>query len=78
MRLLNIGVAALALTALTILPASACPWDKTAQAKQKMTVAETTVAPDTDTDVAIATNDISDADLPEGTILPVPGEKPAE
>ncbi|MHA7775069.1 hypothetical protein [Roseibium sp. M-1] len=78
MRLLNTGVAALALTTLTVLPASACPWDKTAQADNNMTVAETVVVPDIDTDVAIATNDISDAVLPEATVLPVPGDKPAE
>jgi hypothetical protein len=75
---MNTCMAALALTALTIVPANACTWEKTAQAKQKMTVAETTVVPDIDTDVAIATNDISDANSPAGTVLPVPGEMPAE
>jgi|GEM_PF-1610178 len=78
MRLLSTGVAALALTAFALGQANACPWDKTAQAKQKITVAETTVVPQFDTDVSIATNDLSDETLKEMTVLPVPGEKPAQ
>jgi hypothetical protein len=59
MRLLTTGIAALAACTFTLAPASACSWGKTASAKQ-MTVAETTVAPDAETDVSIATNDLSD------------------
>ncbi|POF34074.1 hypothetical protein [Roseibium marinum] len=78
MRLLTTGIAALALTAFAVAPASACPWDKTAQAKQKMTVAEVTTLPQFDTEAAIATNDLSDETLRKMSVLPVPGEKPAE
>ncbi|QFT34716.1 hypothetical protein K1718_26585 [Roseibium porphyridii] len=77
MRLLSTGVAALALTAFAIVPASACSWGKTAKSKN-MTVADTTVIPEVDTDVSIATNDLSDETLEEAIVLPVPGDKPAE
>jgi hypothetical protein len=73
MRLLSTGIAALAVTAFAIAPAAACSWNKTAQAKQ-MTVAETPVAPDTGTGVAIATNDLSDAIVSETVIQPTMDE----
>ncbi|WP_299809252.1 hypothetical protein [uncultured Roseibium sp.] len=78
MRLLTTGIAALALTAFAVVPAVSCTWDKTAQAKQKMTVAEVTTLPQFETDAAVATNDLSDETLREMSVLPVPGEKPAE
>lgn len=77
MRLLKTGIAALALAAFAIAPASACSWHKTAKAKEKMSVAETTVIPDADGDVSIATNDLRDGILKKRPILPA-GEKPAE
>ncbi|MCX2724401.1 hypothetical protein [Roseibium salinum] len=78
MRLLKTAIAALALTAFAILPANACSLHKSAKAKEKMSVAETIVVPDVDTDVSTATNDLTD-DVVKGTIiLPAPGEKPAE
>ncbi|MEE4014022.1 hypothetical protein V1T76_18295 [Roseibium sp. FZY0029] len=73
MRLLSTGIAALAVTAFAIAPAAACSWNKTAKAKQ-MTVAETPVLPDTGSDVAIATNDLSDAIVNESVIQPTMGE----
>jgi len=78
MQLLKSGVAALALTAFAVVPAQACSWGKTAKAEDKMTVAETEEVPQVDTDVAIATNDMSDETLNEQIILPVPGDRPAE
>lgn len=76
MHLLKSGVAVLALTAFAAAPAQACPWDKTAKAEDQMTVAETATVPQVDTDVAIATNDLSDDILTEPIILPE--SKPAE
>ncbi|TYC79973.1 hypothetical protein FMN63_01645 [Stappia sp. BW2] len=73
MRLLSTGIAALAVTAFAIAPAAACSWNKSAQAKQ-MTVAETPVLPETGSDVAIATNDLSDAIVNESVIQPTGGE----
>lgn len=78
MRLLTSGVTALALTAFAVVPAQACSWGKTAKAEDKMTVAETATVPQVDTDVSIATNDLSDEVLKEQIVLPVPGETPAE
>jgi len=78
MSLLKTGVAALALTAFAVVPAQACSWGKTAKAESKMTLAETDKVPQVDTDVAIATNDLSDEFLQEKIILPVPEDKPAE
>ena len=78
MRLMSTGVAALALTAFAIVPAQACSWNKTAKADTKMTVAETLVVPQTESDVAIATNDLSTEVLSDQTVLPLPEEKPAE
>ncbi|PVB61360.1 hypothetical protein DCO57_12600 [Labrenzia sp. 011] len=72
------GIAALALTAFAGVPAIACSWDKTAKAEQKITVAEAVTPLQYDSDVAIATNDLSDETLRKMTVLPVPGEKPAE
>lgn len=43
-----------------------------------MTVAETPVLPDTDSDVAIATNDLSDAIVSETVIQPTTGEAVSE
>lgn len=76
MHLLKSGVAVLALTAFAVIPAQACPWDKTASAEDKMTVAQTDSIPQIDADVAIATNDLSDDALTEQIILPE--ETPAE
>ncbi|GAB4517020.1 MAG: hypothetical protein Tsb0019_16630 [Roseibium sp.] len=78
MRLLSTAVAAIAVSAFTIVPASACAWNKTAKVKDKMTVAETAIVPQVDTDVAIATNDLSDEILKEEILLPVPEDKPAD
>lgn len=78
MRLLSTGVAALALTAFAIVPAGACSFGKSAKAKPKMTVADTTVIPQVDTDVSIATNDLSDEAVAEGILLPMPDNKPEE
>lgn len=78
MRLLSTGVAAIAVTAFAIAPASACSWGKTAKAKEKMTVADVSVVPQVDMDVSIATNDLSDEILREELILPVPADKPAD
>jgi hypothetical protein len=77
MRLLSTGVAALAVTAFIIVPANACS-GKSAKLKSKMTVADTTVVPQVDTDVSVATNDLSDEAVAGKIILPVPGEKPTE
>lgn len=77
MRFLSTVVAALALVALAIVPASACSWGKSAKAKQ-MTVADTTAVPQIDTDISIATNDLSDEILQEIPPLPIPEDKPAE
>jgi len=74
MRLLSTTLASLALTAFAFAPANACPWSKTSEAKTDMTVAETTLLPQEDTDVSIATNDLSD-DL---VLRPAPAEKPTE
>lgn len=76
MHLLKTGVAALALTAFAVVPAQACSWGKTAKAEDKMTVAETSTVPQVDTDVAIATNDLSEDILTEEIVLPE--DKPAE
>jgi hypothetical protein len=78
MRLLSTGVAALAVTAFAIVPVDACSYGKSAKVKSKMTVADTTVVPQVDTDVSVATNDLSDEAVAGKLILPVPGEKPAE
>ncbi len=79
MRMPNIGVAALALVAIATIPATACPWDKTAMSDQRMTVADTATLPTagSDNDVAIATNDLGDETLLEMRLPPVPGAKPA-
>ncbi|WP_305984803.1 hypothetical protein [Roseibium sp. MMSF_3544] len=78
MRLISTAIAGLALTAFAIVPASACSWGKTAKADTQMTVADTTIVPDVDTDVAIATNDLDTEVLQEEVILPVPEEAPTE
>ncbi len=78
MRLISTAIAGLALTAFAIVPASACSWGKTAQADDNMTVADTAIVPEVDTDIAIATNDLSDEVTQEEIILPVPEEAPAE
>lgn len=70
MHLLKSGVAVLALTAFAVVPAQACSWNKTAKAEDKMTVADTADVPQIDTDVAIATNDLSNDVLAEQIILP--------
>ncbi len=78
MRILSTVVAALAISAFAFAPANACSWGKTAKAKTEMTVADTTLVPQVDTDVSIATNDLSDETIREMTVLPLPAEKPAE
>ncbi|CTQ54562.1 hypothetical protein LP7551_03096 [Roseibium album] len=78
MRHLKTGVAALALTAFAIAPAGACSFGKSAQVKPKMTVADTAVVPQVDTDVSIATNDLSDKAVSGKIILPVPQDKPTD
>lgn len=78
MRLLSIGLSAGAILAFAIVPASACSFGKTAKVKPKMTVADTAVIPQVETDVSIATNDLSDEVVSEKALLPIPGEKPAE
>ncbi|MFN3129580.1 hypothetical protein [Roseibium sp.] len=77
MRLLTTGIAALVVSTFALAPAHACSWGKTAKAKD-MTVAETTVAPEIDTDISIATNDLSDQVLQEMTVPEVETEEPAE
>lgn len=62
MRLLTTGLAALAVCAFTFAPAQACSWGKTASSG-KMTVADTSTVPETD--VSIATNDLSDEVIKE-------------
>ncbi len=78
MRLLSTSVTALALTAFAFVPANACSWGKSAKAKDNLTVADATVVPEINADVAIATNDLSDESLKDVIILPVPGDQPAE
>ncbi len=78
MRILSTVVAGLAVSVFALAPAHACSWGKTAKAKTQMTVAETTVVPQVDTDVSIATNDLSDEVIKEMLVLPIPAEKPAE
>lgn len=78
MRLMSTGITALALTAFAIIPASACPWGKTAEATQDMTVADTTVVPRVESDVSIATNDLSDEALRDVILQPEAAEEPTE
>lgn len=77
MRLLSILFSALALTAFLIAPASACPWSKSADSQQ-MTVADTNEIPQVDTDISLATNDLSDDVLLETVPLPIPADEPTE
>lgn len=74
MRFLSTTLAAVSLAAFAIAPANACPWSKTSEVKTDMTVAEAVPGSQDDTDVSIATNDLSD-DL---VLQPVPAEKPTE
>lgn len=74
MRVLSLSVAALAVSAFAIAPASACAWMKSAESTNQ-TVVET--VPETP-DVSIATNDLSEAVLKEVTAEPSADEKPAE
>lgn len=78
MRLISTAIAGLALTAFAVVPASACSWNKTAKADEKMSVADTSIVPEVDTNIAIATNDLSDEVVQEEAILPVPVEEPTE
>ncbi|MEP3430789.1 MAG: hypothetical protein ABJN98_19050 [Roseibium sp.] len=78
MRHLSTGISALALIAFAIVPASACSWGKSAKAKDNMTVTETMIAPDVDTDISIATNDLSDEALKDMILLPDTAEDPAK
>jgi len=74
MRVLSLTLAVLASSAFAIVPASACSWGKTAS-KDKMTVAE--IPTIEDGDVAIATNDLSDATIKSMTDLKKPLEDKA-
>lgn len=74
MRVLSLSVAALAVSAFAIAPASACEWMKSAESANQ-TVVE--VLPETP-DISIATNDLSDEVLNEVTLEPVTDETPAE
>ncbi|GAA0787665.1 hypothetical protein E1180_01850 [Roseibium denhamense] len=77
MKLLTLGAAALAVSAFAIAPAHACSWGKTASKDKNMTVATTDQLQSTaDTDVAIATNDVSDGLLK--SLQPATESKPAE
>jgi len=78
MRLISTAIAGLAIAAFAIAPAHACSWGKTAKADKNMTVADTSIVPEVDTDVAIATNDLSVEVTQEEVILPVPEEAPTE
>ncbi|MEP2880135.1 MAG: hypothetical protein ABJL55_02575 [Roseibium sp.] len=78
MRHLSTGITALALTAFAIVPASACSWGKSAKAKDNMTVAETTIVPDINTEISIATNDLSDEALKDMILLPETAEDPTK
>lgn len=78
MRLISTAIAGLAIAAFAIAPAQACSWGKTAKADENMTVADTSIVPEVDTDVAIATNDLSVEVTQEEVILPVPEEAPTE
>ncbi|MES0810230.1 hypothetical protein ABLO27_12170 [Roseibium sp. SCPC15] len=77
MRLLSILFSALALIAFLIASASACSWSKSADSQQ-MTVADTSEVPQVDTDISLATNDLSDDVLLETDPLPVPVDEPTE
>ncbi|MEM9634225.1 MAG: hypothetical protein AAGA50_23045 [Pseudomonadota bacterium] len=77
MRLVSILISALALIALVIAPASACPWSKSADSQQ-MTVADISEVPQVDSDISLATNDLSDEVLLETAPLPAPMEEPTE
>ncbi|GGB47468.1 hypothetical protein GCM10011316_19510 [Roseibium aquae] len=74
MRVLSLTLAVLASSAFAIVPASACSWGKTAS-KDKMTVAEIPTVKDGD--VAVATNDLSDALIKSMTDTKKPIETPA-
>ncbi|WP_420412453.1 hypothetical protein [Roseibium sp.] len=75
MRLLTSGLAALAVCAFAVAPAHACSWGKTASSG-KMTVAETSTVPETD--VSIATNDLSEETLKEVIVPTETPETPAD
>ena len=72
MQKLTFGVTALAFSAFAIAPAMACSWDKTAgYSKPNMTVAEAPVVLKDGTEVAIATNDLSEEAISEAVLLPL-------
>lgn len=74
MRVLSLTLAAFALSAFALVPASACEWMKSAQKDGlSITQSEPVAA-----DISIATNDLSEGALEEMTILPVPDTKPTE
>lgn len=77
MRFLGTLSTALALSAFALAPASACPWAKTTEMKTDMTVADATVFPDVDQDVAIATNDLREP-LAKDLIETLPEDTQAE
>lgn len=74
MRVLSLTLAAFAISAFAVAPASACEWMKSAQKDDlSITQSEPVAA-----DISIATNDLSDGALEEMTLLPVPDTQPAE
>lgn len=77
MRFLGTLSAALALSAFAVAPASACPFGASAELKKDMTVADTTVVPEVDQDVAIATNDLREP-LEEDLVDTLSEDTPAE
>ncbi|WP_417668456.1 hypothetical protein [Roseibium sp.] len=74
MRVLSAAVSILAVTAFVGTPAMACEWAKTAKAKSKMSVAQTSDI----SDIAIATNDLPDDAVQTPLILPKPESGKAE
>ncbi len=77
MHLLTKTAAILAAGIFAIAQAQACPWSKSASAED-MTVADTLIAPDMDTDVSIATNDLSDEAIKKLTSSEDTVETPAD
>jgi len=74
MRVLSPTLAAFAISAFALAPASACEWMKSAQKDGlSITQSEPVAA-----DISIATNDLSESVVKEMTTLPVPDTKAAE
>ncbi|MTI44592.1 hypothetical protein JM93_02458 [Roseibium hamelinense] len=75
MRILSLTLAVIATSAFAIAPASACSWMKSAES-EKITVATAPTADDSN--VSIATNDLSVETIKEMAIMPEAAEAPAE